>query len=327
MKINYLLLTKLSILLFTYNRIKLVFAILCLFLKFNLYSQDYKFSKSDADAKDLAYYKVVVNTGFEYKVYFDVKNETAAFQAIPHLNKTYKEILKVFKAKENSPKFADVVIVSNKDYKLPVLGNKKWKIQNDDSASLSIKAKDEIYSLMSHEQVHALQNQFGNCNKLPRWFEEGQAMWIEGKTLSYLTPKKWNIRLNNFKQIKEDEESKNKKTTALENWKGVGFSIEAIKKQLTPEGIKYLEKHGVTPPGVTLSFKPSDFKEENHDILSHASKYFKSYMVFNLIEDKIGIKEFIKWNSHVLNKCYSSNEIVNSLKEEYNLDINKELKK
>ncbi len=304
--------------------VSILFLQICLFYTLNSYSQAYEVNKKEAGSKDLAYYDVISNE-FEYKVYFDSFNEKAAFEAIPYLHEVYKEILKFNIVKCNLIKWADVCFVSDENYKSPALGNTRWLIQNENHTDLSHQAKDKIYSILAHEQVHALQSQFENCKNLPRWFEEGQAVWTESKILSHLTPKKWSKRFENLKKANKSKRL-NGIMTSLESWGGMGFSIEAIKKQLTPEGVKYLEEHGETPPGVTLSFEPTDFKEKKNDIFSHAAYYYKSYIIFKVIEDDIGTKELITWSKHILSKCYDTNEIINSLKERYGLDISEKLK-
>jgi len=309
----------------TNKKISILISLICLFFVSNLYSQTYKVDKKESSSQDLAYYSVT-DKEFEYKVYFDSINEKAASRAISYLNKLYDEILKSFKVKNGLSKWADVAFVNDEGYKSPAYENTRWVIQNQKTDGLSNQAKKEIYSIIVHEQVHALQRQFENCKSLPRWFKEGQAIWIESRVLSHLTPKEWDKSFNKLKKISEDK-ILNEKMTPLENWGGMGFSIEAIKRQLTPVGIEYLEKHGTTPPGVTLSFKPTDFNEEGHNLFSHAVNYYKSYLIFKSIQDNIGTKVLIDWNKDILNECYTTNEIVNSLKEKYNVDITEKLKK
>jgi len=308
----------------TTKKVSILISLICLSYAPNLYSQAYKVDKKDSSSQDLAYYSVTDNE-FKYKVYFDSINEKAASESIPYLHELYKEILKFNKVKDDLVQWADVSFVSDEKYKSPTQGITRWVIQNQDAAGLSPQAKNKIHSIIGHEQVHALQGQFKNCKNLPRWFEEGQAVWTEDKILSYLTPKEWNERFKNLQEAYKSQ-SLNEKTVPLEEWGGMGFDIEAIKRQLTPEGIKYLEKHGTTPPGVTLSFTPKDFREKEHDILYHAVNYYKSYMIFKEIEDTIGTEKLIDWNKYVLNKCYTTNEIINTLKEEYSLDISEKLK-
>jgi hypothetical protein len=283
----------------------------------------YEVSVKEAGAFDLAYI-LVKNKNFEYRVYFDKSNQKPAWRSLSHLNTINEEVLKFNTKIKDSVELADVCFVSNKNYTSPAMAKTRWIIQNQDSTKLSSLAKNEIYSLLPHEQVHALQQQFGVCQQLPRWFEEGQAVWIEYKVLSNIDPKKWNEQFL-FLKKEYDNAVMNGDKIPVENWGGMGFSVEAIKRQLTPEGIKYLEKHGRTPPGVTLSFTPEDATIE-HSIASHAANYYKSYLIFKAIESDIGTQELIIWNSEILEQCYNSNQIINSLKSKYGLDISEKLK-
>ena len=172
------------------NGISIFPVIFILLLTTNSYSQDYMVNKKSASSEDLEYYNIETST-FEYKVHFDSFNKKAASQAISHLQKIYNEVLKYYKLEGHFSGWADIAFVNKEDYKSPALGNTRWVIQNKDSTKLTASAKSEIYSLIPHEQVHALQQQFGGCEKLPRWFEEGQAVWIEYKVLSNIDPKKW----------------------------------------------------------------------------------------------------------------------------------------
>lgn len=275
-------------------------------------------NKKDPNSKDLGYYNIQANT-FEYKVYFDSINEKSAAQAIPHLYKLYEEILKYSRVQGDSIKWADVAFVNNEGYISPAFGNTRWLIQNQDSTKLSTSAKNKIYSLIPHEQVHTLQQQNGVCQKLPRWFEEGQAVWMEDKVLSRINPKIWEEGLLFLKKEYDKAVIKGEEIP-VKIWGGMGFSIDAIKKQLTPEGIEYLEKLGTTPPGVTISLTPED-AIDNHSIISHAANYYKSYLIFKALENGIGTQELIIWNSEVIKECYSSSQIVNSLKSKCDFDI------
>jgi len=301
----------------------ILIVLICLFYTTNSYSQDYSININEASSTDLGYYNVKGST-FEYNIFFDSFNKKVAYQAIPHLSEMYKEVLKFFKIEKESINWADVAFVNNEDYKAPAMGNTRWVIQNQDSKELSSLATDEIYELIAHEQVHALQQQFGACQQLPRWFTEGQAVWIESKVLSSINPETWEETLL-FLMKEYDKAVKNGEEIPVEDWGGMGFSIDAVKKQLTPEGIKYLEKHGRTPPGVTISLTPEDIKDD-HSITLHAANYYKSYLIFKDIEDDIGTQELIHWNSEILEQCFDSNQIINSLKSKYGLDISEKLK-
>ncbi|WP_435263523.1 hypothetical protein [Tenacibaculum sp. nBUS_03] len=61
----------------------------------------------------------------------------------------------------------------------------------------------------------------------------------------------------------------------LQSWGGIAVNKETVRKQLTPERQKYLDKNGNTPPGTTIKFTSEDMIKDNKN---EAARYYSSYL-------------------------------------------------
>ena len=293
-----------------------------MFILFSCNHKDYTYQKHSSANKDLDYYLVEdEEKNIEYKVYFDKKNENAAIEAINHLNTIYREVLKFYISNGEKIDWADIAFVNDTTYLAPAFGTTRWIIQNQ-TENLSQKAEKQLYDLIGHEQVHAWQKQFATCNDLPRWFEEGQAVWLESKVAYNLQPKVFKEMLNSRKEqydkvIKEDGKLN------LASWGGITVKSGSIRKQLTPEGQKYFDENGRTPPGATFSISPEDMIEDN---VNQSARYYGSYLLFKKLEEKMGMEKLKEWVYDTLQNTPCESEVlVKKLKKQYNLDISKDL--
>jgi hypothetical protein len=289
---------------------------------FSCNQMDYTYQKHNSANKDLAFYFVKgKEKNIEFKVYFDEINENAATEAIGHLFRIYREVLKFHISNGEKINWADVAFVNNANYLAPAFGTTRWIIQNR-TANLSPEAENQIYNLIGHEQVHALQVQFITCYELPRWFEEGQAVWSESKVTRNLQPKVFKELLNSRKK-QYDSVIKADGKLNLASWGGIAVKPESIIKQLTPEGKKYFDENGVTPPGATFNISPQDMIEDN---VNQSARYYGSYLLFKRLEEKIGIENLKEWVYDTLKNTPCESEVlVKKIIEQYDVDISKEL--
>lgn len=61
----------------------------------------------------------------------------------------------------------------------------------------------------------------------------------------------------------------------LASWGGIAVNKETVRKLLTPERQKYLNKNRSTPPGTTIKFTSEDMIEDNKN---EAARYYSSYL-------------------------------------------------
>ncbi|WP_424001464.1 hypothetical protein [Maribacter sp. IgM3_T14_3] len=293
-----------------------------MFVLFSCNRKDYTYQKHSFADKDLAFYIVKgEEKNIEFKVYFDENNENAAMEAISHLLRIYREILKFHISNGEKINWADVAFVNDANYLAPAFGTTRWIIQNR-TDNLSQKAENQIYDLIGHEQVHALQEHFVTCDDLPRWFEEGQAVWSEFKVTRNLQPELFEALLNSRKK-QYDSVIKADGKLNLASWGGIAVKPESIIKQLTPEGKKYFDENGRTPPGATFNISPQDMIEDN---VNQSARYYGSYLLFKRLEEKMGVENLKEWVYDTLQNIPCESEVlVKKLKERYKVDISKEL--
>ena len=280
--------------------------------------KEYTYLKKDSLNNDLASYQIQdSNANLEYTVYFDEKNEKAALEAIPHLNTIYREVLKFHKTDGEKMNWADIAIVADTSYLAPVSNTTRWVIFNQ-TEKLSQQAEEQLYDLIGHEQVHAWQKQFSTCNDTPRWFVEGQAAWSESKVTKNLKPKIFE-KVNHNRKKEYDKVMKKDGNLNLTSWGGVIVLPETIRKQLTPEGQKYFDKTGKTPPGATFNITPADMTQDN---VNQPARYYGSYLLFKKLEDEIGLENLKEWIYETVKSAPCNNEaLIKKLENQYNIDI------
>ncbi len=298
-----------------------LFLLVCLSL-LSCRQEEYTYVKQNSQNNDLASYQIQdSDANLEYTVYFDEKNEKVALEAIPHLNTIYREVLKFHITDGEKMNWADVAIVSDTSYLAPVSNTTRWVIFNQ-SEKLSQQAEQRLYDLIAHEQVHAWQKQFSTCNDTPRWFIEGQAVWSESKVTKKLKPNIFEQVVNKRKK-EYDKVIKENGSLSLKTWGGVIVLPETIRKQLTPEGQKYFDETGKTPPGATFNITPADMTEDN---VNQPARYYGSYLLFKKLEDKMGLDNLKKWiYETVKNTPCDEKALLTALEKQYNIDISKEL--
>jgi hypothetical protein len=306
------------------NLNKVTIGILLTLLFSSCKKENYSFKKINPTDKEIGYYLVKDSiANIEYQIFFDNTNEKAAEEAIQHLNTIYKEVLKHYITNNKKLDWADVAIVNNKDYKAPNSSQKtRWIIQNN-SENLSLKAENEIHKLISHEQVHTWQNQFGSCESTPRWFNEGIALWAEGKITKKLKPEVFKKAMDTRK-LAYDKVIEKDGGLNLVSWGGIIVLPEVIRRQLTPEGQKYFDETGKTPKSATVNITPADMTQDN---VNHPARYYGAYLLFHKLEEKMGEEKLKKWIHSTVNNSNCDNEsILNDLESNFGIDLTEELK-
>lgn len=255
-------------------------------------------------------------TGAKFKVYFDAASEIAAKEAIPILASMYRDVAQLLDLPADQIKWFDVMLARN-SHKL-VVANKPWDIDVDAKGRLNSRGLDALYKTIPHEQVHSTQS---GIAKIPRWYTEGQATWVEIRVAE-----KWAPELALAARKRQAEALAESKTPlALNSWGGIVVKKEAILRQITPEQRAKFEKDSIPPSGGHFFFRPEDtISDESNS----TARYAASFGIFALIEKKAGLDALQAWFKAVreTEAPITNDALVASAKTHTKIDISDDIK-
>lgn len=249
-------------------------------------SNKLEFAALPSDAKDNLRGVSVTGKDFSFQVYRDANDLKAAESVSAELSKVYEILADTFGLAPNEVIWSQVALSRDPNYEPPRHDNlTRWTIPLDKSGALGPSGKDALYVLIPHEQVHAIQNRFGN---FPRWYSEGMAEWAGLKATSalqlHLAHKRREALSNARLSVKEP--------LNLQSWGGISPKPEAVMRQITPEQrARMLSEPGYMPPG-PFSFGPGDLVSDESNTLA---RYAASLEIFETIEAKAGPKQMLSW--------------------------------
>jgi len=249
-----------------------------------------------------------------FNVYYTPKLKSVAFQSIEILDKMYAALANNAGLLPKEVKWAELAFVEDENYIPPRSEDVvRWKIVHSVQEELSDKAIEQIYLFISHEQTHSIQKRI-TCD-LPRWFEEGQAMWNELKIAQNWNSSSYKKERQSFEQEYKQIEGK----LNLDGWGGMMVKPEAIERQLTPEQKqKMKDDPNYSPPG-PFSFGPGDLMSDESNT---GARYFASLTIFELLEKRLGndkLKSLFK-DVYTMTSCNSA-ELKEIIKSNYGVDL------
>lgn len=189
----------------------------------------------------------------------------------------------------------------------------RWSVPLSKTGVLESIGREQLFSTIPHEQVHAIQGPFG---EIPRWFSEGMAEWAGLKATKLVAP-------DLYAKRKEQLDAAMASATAplaLKSWGGVKPKPEAMLRQLTPEQKQRMASDpGYFPPGPFI-FGPADFISDESNTLA---RYAASLRVFEKIEQASSIAGMHAWFQSVrgLPSPKKTSDIVRLAKETTGVDI------
>jgi hypothetical protein len=240
-----------------------------------------KVSSFRAYQKDLTFVRVVdMSNGAVFRVYFDEGSQKTAKESIQLLASFYEQLARILSVDAGEVDWSAVVFTQNKNYVPPRIGGEvRWTVRVDEAGRLGVEGLEDLYYLIPHEQVHAIQKTF--VENLPRWFAEGQAEWGGLQVTERRQPKL------SVKRRADLASSilKAKQPLNLQGWGGVNVKPEAILRQVTPEQRERMAKDpNYSPPG-PFKFNADDFISDESNTLA---RYGAARNLFGSLEKSAG---------------------------------------
>lgn len=143
-----------------------------------------------------------------------------------------------------------------------------------------------ISQTMPHEQVHAFQARAGAT--APRWFHEGQAVWVASKIIPVIRPDLGRTEARGREAALADLEG----TPALAAWGGIRVKREAFRRQVSPELQARMDADpSFSPPG-PFRFGPDDLESDERNT---AGRYAAAGKLFADLEARHGAAAVRDW--------------------------------
>lgn len=258
-----------------------------------------------------------------FKVYFDNTSERIARQSVPTLAAFYRQVAALVVIDPADVDWHAVVFARNAESLILTRkpGESVWRVDVGGDGQLSTDGIKTLYITMPHEQTHATQNVWQDATGLPRWFDEGQASWVELQVVALWKPALAKEQREKLASALKDA----KQPVALAQWGGVHPKPEAILRQLTPEQRAQFLKN---PSSIQLSrafaFKDGDFVSDESNTLA---RYGASLALFERIDKQAGRDALIAWFVAVqrAGKHISSKELATLSLEHTKIDITADL--
>ena len=167
----------------------------------------------------------------------------------------------------------------------------RWPVHLTAAGDLGLSGRNDLFSTIPHEQVHAIQNAYG---ELPRWFSEGMAEWAGLKATKLVAPDLYASRKAKLDIAHKDLIG----TPNLKSWGGVRPKPEAILRQITEEQKeRMVNEPGYFPPG-PFTFGDDDYISDESNTLA---RYAASLHIFEMIETSSSPASMRAWFSAVQN--------------------------
>jgi hypothetical protein len=231
------------------------------------------------------------------------------------LSIVYRSLASSIGVEPGTVKWSEIVFTRDENYVPPRDKEAvvRWSVPLSKTGVLESIGREQLFSTIPHEQVHAIQSPFG---EIPRWFSEGMAEWAGLKATKLVAP-------DLYVKRKEQLGAAMKSATtplALKSWGGVKPKPEAILRQLTPEQKRRMASDpGYFPPG-PFTFGPDDFISDESNTLA---RYAASLQVFEGVEQASSIEGMRAWFQSVrsLPSPKKTSDIVRLAKETTGVDI------
>ena len=215
----------------------------------------------------------------------------------------------------SSVKWSEVVLTRDENYTPPRDKEEvvRWPVPLTSTGMLESLGREQLFSTIPHEQVHAIQKVFG---ELPRWFSEGMAEWAGLRATKLVAPTLYEKRKKQLDAALELSTT----PAALKSWGSVKPKPEAIIRQLTPEQKQRMASEpGYFPPG-PFTFGPDDFISDESNTLA---RYAASLRVFEEIERSSSLEAMQTWFDAIrdLPSPKQTSDIVRLAKDATGVDI------
>ena len=215
----------------------------------------------------------------------------------------------------SSVKWSEVVLTRDENYTPPRDKEEvvRWPVPLTSTGMLESLGREQLFSTIPHEQVHAIQKVFG---ELPRWFSEGMAEWAGLRATKLVAPTLYEKRKKQLDAALELSTT----PAALKSWGSVKPKPEAILRQLTPEQKQRMASEpGYFPPG-PFTFGPDDFISDESNTLA---RYAASLRVFEEIERSSSLEAMQTWFDAIrdLPSPKQTSDIVRLAKDATGVDI------
>lgn len=215
----------------------------------------------------------------------------------------------------SSVKWSEVVLTRDENYTPPRDKEEvvRWPVPLTSTGMLESLGREQLFSTIPHEQVHAIQKVFG---ELPRWFSEGMAEWAGLRATKLIAPTLYEKRKKQLDAALELSTT----PAALKSWGSVKPKPEAILRQLTPEQKQRMASEpGYFPPG-PFTFGPDDFISDESNTLA---RYAASLRVFEEIERSSSLGAMQRWFDAIrdLPSPKQTSDIVRLAKDATGVDI------
>lgn len=281
-------------------------------------SEDLDISPSAQERQSLKSFSIAGrDSGARFKVYFDAASEKAAKHSIPAIAWIYTEVSRLTGVPADKIKWDDVLFARNSD--ALVVANKPWDIDVGADGQLSEKGIQALYRTIPHEQTHTTQD---GLEKIPRWYSEGQATWVQIRFAESWAPKLARTERSKLMMALKDAQT----PVSLHSWGGVVVKKEAFLRQMTPEQKEKFEKDSILPSGGGhWKFGPEDMISDESN---STARYAASFKIFERIEKEAGLDALQAWFKAVREaKTPLTNDLLMSLaKTHTKIDISNDIK-
>lgn len=256
----------------------------------------------------------ITDAEMSFSLFRDEPDAEVATAAAGDLAKAYRILADTVGVSAAEVNWAQVAFSRDPNYQPPRhQDTTRWTILLQPEGALGQRGQQDLYSLVPHEQVHAIQEDFG---QLPRWYAEGMATWAGLKATSAFRP--------HLEAEKRAELSRERLAVTeplrLIAWGGIVPKPEAIMRQITAEQRQRMAAEpGYMPPG-PFSFNADDLVSDESNT---AARYAASLALFEAVEAKAGSDGVRAWIAEVakLPDPKKSSEIVRLAKDVAGVDL------
>lgn len=232
----------------------------------------------------------VTDTELSFSMFRDDPDAKVAGDAAVDLANAYRILADAVGVSATDVKWAQVSFTRNSNYRPPRHQDiARWTVPLEPDGMLGLRGQRDLYYVIPHEQVHAIQENFG---QLPRWYAEGMATWAGLKAAEVIQP---HVAAEKRAELSRERDAVTE-PLKLTAWGGIRPRPEAILRQITAEQRQRMaDEPGYMPPG-PFNFGPDDMVSDESNT---AARYAASLAVFEAMEAKAGADQMRAWIAEV----------------------------
>jgi hypothetical protein len=246
-------------------------------------------AKVRSTPNDLPAYQLVDRaSGAVLRVYYAPATQRLAEEHLAYLGWMITEVARRAEAEPGAVIWDEVVFTADPAYAPPRAGGQpRWSVLASAEGRLTDEGLQMLFQTLPHEQVHAVQRAYHA--RLPRWFSEGQASWIEQQVSRQIQPD----LAAQGRQMLMDALRAATPPVNLSGWGSVIVRQEALLRQLSDEDRARLEADPAFSPSGPFTFGPDDYVSDESNT---GARYGAALALFEELERQAGAQAMAAWH-------------------------------